>query len=110
MIEITLDEFMKTVKAQNKKIEECEFICPRCKTKQSAQDLIDAGAGKNFDEVEKYLAFSCVGRWDKGKGCDWTLGGLFQIGELTVVTPDGERHPRFRPANLRAENERQAEG
>ena len=26
-----------------------------------------------------------------------TLGGLFKIHELEVVTPDGEHHPRFMP-------------
>ena len=95
---MTLEEFKTAIKSQGKKrIEDVTFRCPSCKTLQSAQDLIDAGAGKTMDDVEKYLAFSCVGRWDKNKGCDWTLGGLFQIHELEVVTPDGKHHPRFKP-------------
>ena len=58
-----------------------------------------------MDEVEKYLGFSCFGRWthqkpppkEKGTqhGCNWTLGGLFQCHDLEVVTPDGKKHPRF---------------
>lgn len=94
----TVEEFEGMIKAQNRdSIDDVTFQCPRCKTVQSARDLINAGAGKDFDDVEKYLAFSCVGRWDKDKGCDWTLGGLFRIHELEVITPDGKKHPRFMP-------------
>jgi len=96
---LTLDEFKQEIKSQGKKrIEDVTFRCPKCKIIQSAQDLIDAGAGKDFDEVNRYLAFSCVGRWTKEKGCDWTLGGLFRIHELEVIDPDGAHHPRFEPA------------
>lgn len=96
---MTVEEFWSALKAQEKKrIEDVTFKCPRCGTLQCAQDLIDAGAGSDIDEVEKYLAFSCVGRWSDSKGCDWTLGGLFQIHTLEVVTPDGKHHPRFEPA------------
>ena len=94
---MTLEEYHAAIQAQGVPLLKVTFECPRCKTKQSAQDLIDAGAGKTLDEVEKYLGFSCVGRWDESKGCDWTLGGLFQFHELEVVTPDGVHHPRFRP-------------
>lgn len=95
---MTLEEFQAAIKNQGKdRVEDVTFKCPRCGTLQSAQDLIDAGVGSNLDEVEKYLAFSCVGRWSKDKGCDWTLGGLFKLHELEVITPDGERHPRFIP-------------
>ena len=76
-----------------------------CGTIQSAFDLVKAGAGKDFDEVEKYLGFSCIGRWTHHKpppkkrgtqvGCNWTLGGLFQTHELVVETPDAKQHPRF---------------
>jgi hypothetical protein len=86
-------------------IEHCAMRCPMCDTIQSATDLIAAGAGKNFDEIEKYLGFSCVGRWTHEKpppakkgtqqGCNWTLGGLFRTHKLTVTTPDGKAHARF---------------
>ena len=95
---MTVDEFHAAIKAQGmERIEDVTFQCPRCKTIQSAQDLIDAGAGASMNEVEKYVAFSCVGRFTKDKGCDWTLGGLFKIHELEVITPDGTHHPRFKP-------------
>jgi hypothetical protein len=102
---LTLAEYYAELKAQGvAQIEDAAFICPMCQTIQSARDLIAAGAGKNLDEVEKYLAYSCVGRFTgapsprrkpDGKPCNWTLGGLFQLHEMEVITLDGEHHPRF---------------
>ena len=97
---MTIEEFHAALKEQDVSIEEVTFRCPKCKTLQSANDLIKAGAGKNLDDVEKFVAFSCVGRWDKTKGCDWTLGGLFKIHELEVITADGKHHPRFMPMRI----------
>lgn len=94
---MTLDKFKAAIKSQGVPISQATFECPRCKTLQCGDDLIAAGVGKDFDDIEKYLAFSCVGRWDPKKGCDWTLGGLFQLHEFEVITPDGEHHPRFKP-------------
>lgn len=70
-----------------------KFVCPRCKTAQSAEDLVNAGVSK--DDVEKYIGFSCIGRFDEAKGCNWTLGGLFQLHELEIETGDGEFHKSF---------------
>jgi hypothetical protein len=85
------------------------FVCPMCKTVQCAKDLIAAGAGQTFDEVEPYLGLSCIGRFTNAgphnkdavpsKGGNSTLGGLVRIHELEVVTPDGEKHPRFEIAS-----------
>jgi hypothetical protein len=99
--EITLDQFHAEMKAQGVSgHEHVAFRCVVCGTIQSGHDLIRAGAGPTFDDVERYLAFSCVGRWTDagdapGRGCDWTLGGLFGFSDLVVVTPDGKKHPRF---------------
>lgn len=104
MKQMTLDEFRAAAKAQGVPREQMKFICPMCGTEQSAQDLIDAGAGSTFADVEKYVGFSCVGRFTgageprkepDGKPCNWTLGGLFQLHRLEVITPDGQRHPLF---------------
>lgn len=102
---ITLAQFHAEMKAQGVKcIEDVAFVCPRCKTVQSARDLMKTGAGNSMDEVEKYVAYSCFGRFTGAKSprkkpdgnpCDWTLGGLFSLHELEVVTEDGKRHPRF---------------
>lgn len=105
---MTLDEFQAALKTQGVSSHmHFALTCPMCGTVQSAVDLIAAGAGADFDAVEKYLGFSCVGRFTgaggprkapDGKPCNWTLGGLFALHEMEVVTPDGKRHPRFAPA------------
>jgi hypothetical protein len=105
---MTIDEFHVALKAQGvKRREDIALVCPMCGTVQTAQDLIDAGAGTDFDLVEKYLGFSCVGRFTgkgsprkqpDGEACNWTLGGLFALHKLEVETEDGKRHPRFEPA------------
>lgn len=101
---MTVDEFHAAIKNQGAStILGVRLICPMCNRVQTPKDLIDAGAGKTFDDVEKYFGFSCVGRWlnagpfkkDNLKGCDWTLGGFFKLHKLEVVTTDGKRHPRF---------------
>lgn len=101
---MTLDEFHTACKAQAPSNDQIVFRCPMCKTLQTAADLIRAGAGKTFDEVETYLGFSCIGRFTgagsprkdpDGSPCNWTLGGLFRVHQFEVVTPDGEHHPRF---------------
>lgn len=104
---MTLEEFHDALKSQG--VDHLHFAlkCPMCGTIQSAADLIKAGAGKDFDEVERYLGFSCVGRFtgagsprksNDGQPCNWTLGGLFSTHKLEVVTPDGKHHPQFEPA------------
>ena len=108
MRRVTLDQFRAELVGQGVGHADFAFKCPMCGTVQSARDLIAAGAGKSFDEVEKYIAFSCVGRWTgapaprtkpDGKPCNWTLGGLFSLHKLVVVTPDEKEHPRFEPAS-----------
>lgn len=104
---LTLDELRAELAAQSVEPLDFAFKCPQCSAVQSARDLIAAGAGETFEEVEKYLGFSCVGRWTgagsprrpaDGRPCNWTLGGLFRVHELEVETPDGEKHPLFAPA------------
>ncbi|MFY9480249.1 MAG: VVA0879 family protein [Aquabacterium sp.] len=105
---MTLAEFHEACKAQAASHDLIVFKCPMCRTLQNARDLIAAGAGKTFEEVETYLAFSCVGRWTgagsprkepDGQPCNWTLGGLFPLHRMVVVTQDGEEHPRFELAD-----------
>lgn len=97
MITLTLEEYISAIKSQDVDTLDATFKCPKCETLQSISDLIKAGAGKNKDEVLKFIGFSCIGRFDSKKGCDWTLGGLFQIHELEVIYPDGSVGPRFIP-------------
>ena len=101
---MTLAEFHEACKAQAPSNDQLVMRCPMCKTLQTARDLIAAGAGADFDAVERYLGFSCVGRFTgapsprrvpDGQPCNWTLGGLFRTHELEVVTEDGVHHGRF---------------
>lgn len=110
---ITIAEFHNELRAQltaigTKDLAAIAFRCPACNTIQNGNDLMAAGAGGTFSEVEKFLGFSCVGRWtDAGPptrdskpaagkhGCNWTLGGLLNINELDVIHDDGEKCPRF---------------
>lgn len=104
---MTVDEFHAALRAQGVPRDHLALICPMCGVVQSATDLIAAGAGADFDAVERYLGFSCVGRFTgagsprtpkDGKPCDWTLGSFFRLHKLEVITPDGKQHPRFEVA------------
>lgn len=102
---ITLDEFYAELKGQGvPNHEHSAFICPMCETIQSGHDLVKAGAGDDFNAVEKYVGYSCIGRFTgkklesdsklKKQGCNWTLGGLFKTHKLEI-TLDGRSYPRF---------------
>jgi hypothetical protein len=85
--------------------------CPICGTVQSMASLVVAGA--SVEDAEKQIGFSCEGRITgvgplpknasaerRGqRGCDWSLGGLFSLHMLEVVTEDGRTHPRFEIAS-----------
>lgn len=101
---LSLKEYRALLKAQKVSRKHVAFVCPMCKSVQSMDDLIRAKAGKTMADVEKYIGFSCVGRFTHHKppdtkstqyGCNWTLGGLFQVHELEVVAEDGKHHPSF---------------
>ena len=103
---ITEEEFLERVKSQGVPMEQVTFECPHCKTLQSMEDLVEAEAGETLQDVNKYIGFSCIGRFNppNGGGCDWTLGGLFQIHELLVKYPDGGERPWFLPKKREEEN------
>ena len=96
---LTLAEFhAEAIRRFGSDWKEWRFVCPNCGCEQTANDLIDAGAGGgDLDAVGRLLAFSCVGRFTDEKGCDWTLGGLFRIHRLEV---DGR--PAFELAQIEA--------
>jgi len=70
-----------------------KFKCAQCGETQSLKEFVDAGM--TLEEAQSRAHFSCIGRWVKGRGCDWTLGGLFRIHTMEVQTPDGELTPVF---------------
>lgn len=76
-----------------KKAMDWRFACPSCGEDQSMKEFVDAGM--TVEEAQSRGYFSCIGRWVKGRGCDWTLGGLFQIHSLDVLDEEGKKHPVF---------------
>lgn len=110
---ITQDVFLAEAKRRfGDNVRDWKFVCPMCGTVQSVQQLLDAviASGDKKDDVHGYIGFSCIGRftgqgdagitaknngqkWDKG--CNWTLGGLFQVHNLEVILPDGARRKTF---------------
>lgn len=73
------------------------FRCVKCGHVQTAQDFRDIGVDPNG-----VLYFSCIGRWLKDVGCDWTLGGLLTIHEREIT--DGVKST---PVFLFADEERE---
>ncbi len=94
-IQMTLAEF----KAKGKELYgdnyiDWKFECPSCHHPQSAKDWEDNKIDK--DTIQNQLGFSCIGRHVENIGCDWTLGGLFQIHTLEVIDDDGEVYRHFK--------------
>jgi hypothetical protein len=105
--QVTKLKFREMLQEQGVERDDFAFICPACKSVQSAKSLIKAGAGDDFRSVSKFLGFSCVGRFvgagspskePDGKPCNWSLGGLLHLHELEVIDEDGEAHMTFEPA------------
>ena len=101
---IPLAEFHARLKAQGVSGREHAAVkCPICRTVQSLASFDAAGVSRDLSE--KQCGFSCIGRHtdagpfkktsEPGRGCDWTLGGLFRLHKLEVEMPDGKVTPAF---------------
>lgn len=64
-----------------------KFRCVACGHVQSHE--LAVARKPDIGDTSSWIAFACEGRHNSKVGCDWTLGGLFQIHELEVV--DGVR-------------------
>lgn len=96
---ITIAEFKAELTAQDVPREHFAVVCVQCGTVQSRQDFVDAGVFPTVEEAQSQWGFSCIGRSVAGRGCDWTLGGLFHIHKLEVDPGGGEKpFPCFEPA------------
>lgn len=97
--EMPKSEYLKLLENQEGvgSTKDARVVCPHCHTSQSPRDLVEAGVDKG--EVMDYWGFSCIGSFDDKQGCNWTLGGLFQIHELDVIDGSGKSFPRFAPEN-----------
>lgn len=60
-----------------------KFICPVCGHIASTKEWMDAGATSGA------VAFSCIGRWQEGVGCDYSGGGFIGLNPVTVLHEDG---------------------
>ena len=72
-------------------VKQWKFKCPNCQETQTAQDFITAGV----ESPENKFYYSCIGRWVSNRGCNWTLGGLFQIHQTEIITETGDKVPVF---------------
>lgn len=75
-----------------------KFVCAGCKTVQSAHDFMQHAKDKEAmrkDMLRGIVGFSCIGRYVDGIGCDWTLGGFFQIHTSLIHTDEGKDVPVF---------------
>lgn len=70
---------------------EWKFKCVQCGEAQTYNDFIKIGV----EDPTLYVHFSCIGRFTKDRGCDWTLGGLFQLHKQEVIDSEGNRHRTF---------------
>lgn len=96
--QISISDFRDRLKEQGVAgREHSAFKCPRCTTVQSISSMVKAGL--NSSDAEKYIGFSCIGRFSKNEGCDWTLDGLFKIHTLEVIDEAGAAHPMFQCAS-----------
>lgn len=75
------------------------FKCPSCNNIQTAQDFID----NKIEDPKNKVYFNCIGRYVKGKGCDWSLGGLLQIHKVSVLK-DAKVYPVFEMAESLQKN------
>lgn len=102
--QITFEQFQQELKAQQVPRIHVAVKCPMCKTVQSMHSLLLAGVEKS--SIESIFGFSCIGRYKNkqehapGVGCDWSLGGLFQMHELEVIAPDNKIHRFFKIASM----------
>lgn len=85
------------------------FKCPACGHVQTRANFLSLGMK---DQVDRYLGFSCIGRFrlsdlnkaklvveypemDKGAGCNYAGGGLFQVAPIIIETGKDEQRLTF---------------
>jgi hypothetical protein len=89
-----IDWFAEGTRLFGPNLRNWRFRCPRCGGVQTGQDFVDAGLTPEQAATRAY--FSCIGRVVRGRGCDWSLGGLLRIHEVEVLDPtDGSTVPVF---------------
>lgn len=77
------------------------FTCPACGHEQSHNEV--KARKPDVGDTSGWIYFSCEGRHNPGHGCDWTLGGLFQVHTLEVLEESGRAVRCMRFAHPRAD-------
>ena len=113
MIELLEKDFLeKGMRLFGEDRKKWKFTCCNCGNTQSIEDFEKIGISAS--EAGGYVYFSCIGRFipdSKGtmsnqiKPCNYTVGGLFNLAKVCIVTPDGEKHPMFELDETAMKNE-----
>lgn len=92
MKRISVEEWSKEAEALfGKDKKKWRFKCVNCGEVQTLQEFLD----HKIDNPDCRVHFSCIGRWVKGRGCSWTLGGFLQRHKVEVIDNSGGVHPIF---------------
>lgn len=67
-----------------------QFKCVQCGNIQSHESV--TARNPDIGDTSSWIFFACEGRHTPGIGCDWTLGGLFQIHNLEVIDERDGKH------------------
>ena len=93
MIQYTYGEWLDEAKKRfGMDATKWKFVCVACGHVQSMSSVMDTDPDQSVDSVQEWINFSCEGRFNKGHGCNWTLGGLMQLHPVEVAK-DGEEKP-----------------
>jgi len=88
---IQYDEWKaEAIKLFGKKARFWRFKCPQCGHIQSIDSVLTHNPQLPEADIRKWINYSCEGRFTPKFGCDWTLGGLFQIHKIEVIFTDSE--------------------
>ena len=109
MITVTEKDWKEVGLKYYKDLKDFKFKCPSCKHKQSINSVMKNNKDLTEKEVRDFITSNCEGRYTKGKGGDWCLGGLFQIHELEheleILQEDGSKFSVFEFADDKAMQE-----
>jgi hypothetical protein len=73
------------VKLYGPNMQDWKFKCVRCGHIQTGHDM-----ARVAEDWKTEVFFSCIGRWTRDVGCNWTLGGLFTVHKREVISEGGK--------------------
>lgn len=93
MLYVKRKDWMKIAKDAYGDKKSWQFKCVSCGHIQSIGSVLDNNP--SLKDVLDWIYQNCEGRYTKGHGCDWSLGGLFTMHLIEVVDDDGSRFATF---------------